>query len=197
MDKIRNDKNDIDIEKLVKTFAPLLRETEGETEPIYIAKFILFLYLIILVNNTKVSAIALNALVAASDIVSFFPAIYGIYSAKPIALSEPQENIPPLVFPPPEGISKEAFLGFALLAIMTLLGFSNLQYLYAIYAALTYTFIPGATANLIKGLPTPCQNDTDDQRDNDPNSENTDSDSSNDDDNSDNNSDNNVDKSEI
>lgn len=155
MADIKGYKGEIDIERLIETFATLLRETDGDIQPIFIAKFILFLFLIILVNDTKVSAVALNALVAASDVVSFFPAIYGIYSAKSITLSEPQENIPHMIFPPPQGISKEAFFGLAIFAILTLLGFSNLQYLYAIYAALTYTFIPAATANLIKGLPVP------------------------------------------
>lgn len=147
--------DEIDIEKLVEVISPLLSEMESGTQPIYIAKFILFVFLLILVNDTKISTVAMNALVAASDIVSFFPAIYNIYSAEPISLEEPDigSRLPKLLFPPPEGITRESFFGFLLLSIFTLLGFSNLQYLYAIYAALTYTFIPSATANLIKGLP--------------------------------------------
>ncbi|MCP2239140.1 hypothetical protein [Thermoanaerobacterium thermosaccharolyticum] len=147
--------DEIDVEKLVEVISPLLGEMKSSTQPIYIAKFILFVFLLILVNDTKISTVALNALVAASDIVSFFPAIYNIYSAGPISLEKPDTNsrIPPMVFPPPQGITKESFFGFLLLSIFTLLGFSNLQYLYAIYASLTYTFIPSATANLIKGLP--------------------------------------------
>ncbi|MGJ7045061.1 hypothetical protein [Thermoanaerobacterium thermosulfurigenes] len=145
------------LEKLMDAISPILEEMETDTQPIYIAKFILFVFLLILINDTKFSAIALNALLAASDIISFFPAIYNIYSAEPISLEAPNENskLPKLVFPPPTGITKDTFFGFTLLSIFTLLGFSNLQYLYAIYAALTYTFIPGATANLIIGLPTP------------------------------------------
>lgn len=144
-----------DVEKLVEAISPFLNEMESGVQPIFIVKFILFVFLFVLVNDTKISSIALNALLAASDIVSFFPAIYNIYSAGPISLEKPDTNsrIPPMVFPPPQGITKESFFGFLLLSIFTLLGFSNLQYLYAIYAALTYTFIPSATANLIKGLP--------------------------------------------
>ncbi|ORX24467.1 hypothetical protein BVF91_00895 [Thermoanaerobacterium sp. PSU-2] len=145
------------LEKLMDAISPILEEMETDTQPIYIAKFILFVFLLILINDTKFSVIALNALLAASDIISFFPAIYNIYAAEPISLEAPNENnkLPKLVFPPPTGISMDTFFGFTLLSIFTLLGFSNLQYLYAIYAALTYTFIPGATANLIRGLPTP------------------------------------------
>lgn len=155
MDLEEMKKDDVDVEKLVEAISPFLNGMESSIQPIFIAKFILFAFLFILVNGTKVSSIALNALLAASNVVSFFPAIYGIYSAGPISLEKPDINsrIPPMVFPPPQGITKESFLGFSLFSIFTLLGFSNLQYLYAIYAALTYTFIPSATANLIKGLP--------------------------------------------
>ncbi|MDI3312618.1 MAG: hypothetical protein QJR05_14490, partial [Thermoanaerobacterium sp.] len=144
-EKIKNS-DAIDVEKLMDVITPILSEMETDTQPIYIAKFILFVFLLILINDTKVSAIALNALLAASDIVSFFPAIYNIYSTEPISLDVPNESskLPKLVFPPPTGITRDTFFGFALLSIFTLLGFSNLQYLYAIYAALTYTFIPPA-----------------------------------------------------
>ncbi|MEG6566836.1 hypothetical protein V6B95_07630 [Thermoanaerobacterium saccharolyticum] len=152
------------LEKLMDVITPILDSMETDIQPIYIAKFILFVFLLILINDTKISAIALNALLAASDIVSFFPAIYNIYSTEPISLGVPEENskLPKLIFPPPTGITRDTFFGFILLSIFTLLGFSNLQYLYAIYAALTYTFIPGATANLIRGLPTPTSMDEND-----------------------------------
>lgn len=147
---------EIDIELLVKAFEPLLNE-QNETEPIYIAKFILFLFLMILVNDTKFSAVALDALNAASSIVSFYPSIRDIYYAKPIQLSIPEGDNAPYTFPPEMKLSREAFFGFTLLAVFTILGFSNIQYLYAIYAALTYTFIPPVTMNLIEGLPVPCE----------------------------------------
>ncbi|MBP2071831.1 hypothetical protein [Thermoanaerobacterium butyriciformans] len=165
--------DEIDIEKLVEVISPILNDRENGTQPIYIAKFILFVFLLILVNDTKISTVALNALVAASDVVSFFPAIYNIYAAEPISLEEPDisSSLPKLVFPPPEGITIESFFGFLLFSIFTLLGFSNLQYLYAIYAVLTYTFIPSATANLIKGLPTLILNEVLDPDKGDPQSD--------------------------
>lgn len=152
---IDNEAYELNFEQLIKTYEPLLKK-KNETEPIFIAKFLLFLFLMILINDTKYSIIASDALDAASSIISFFESIINIYYAKPIQLSVPEEDNIPYSYPPEKKLSREAFFGFVLLAIFTLLGFSNLEYLYAIYAASTYSFIPEATASLIKGLPMPC-----------------------------------------